>query len=75
MIPATGNGDLAAHARALADRPQCGAMDRKAALCVAVCLQTTKTLGAARKALAEIRIGPVRKAATELFDHITTEET
>ncbi|MCW2920003.1 MAG: hypothetical protein JWN52_8071 [Actinomycetia bacterium] len=69
------NRDLAARCRALADEQVSDPLARKAALCVGVCFQETKTLTAARRMLTEIRVGPVRKAAVELFDHLTREDT
>ncbi|MGI8333444.1 hypothetical protein ACRYCC_26125 [Actinomadura scrupuli] len=66
------NAELAAHARQLADEHPGDSLPRKAALCVAVCLQSTTTTDAARRILPQIRIRTVRDAATELFDRLTT---
>jgi hypothetical protein len=65
------NLDLAARCRALADERRSDPLARRAALCVAVCFQTTSTTRAARQSLAGVRPDDVRVAAIQLFDRIT----
>ena len=49
----TGNHDLADRAAALARESPRGSAERRAALCAAVVLDTTRSVAAARAALAE----------------------
>ncbi|MCW2898725.1 MAG: hypothetical protein JWO67_990 [Streptosporangiaceae bacterium] len=69
------NADLAARTWVLAEQRVSDPPARKAALSVGVCLRTTNTLTAARRALTELRLDEaVRAAALELLDELTTEE-
>lgn len=68
------NRQLAAHARTLADQHAPGTLPRKAALCVAICLQEANTITGARRLLTHIRPDPVKTAATDLFDHLTKDQ-
>jgi hypothetical protein len=62
-----GNRLLAARARDLARRAPRGSRECKAAGCLAVLLDDTRTVAAARKLLAEIGQDDVRKRAGQLL--------
>lgn len=71
--PAVGMPALAARARELADAAPVGSLSRKSWACVAVALRTTRSLRAARQALAEVGPEDVRAAALERLDELTKE--
>lgn len=75
MTTAVSNSDLAAQARELADRAPRGSIDRPAALCSAVCLATTRTTAAARKALADIGPADIRTRAGQLLGELLSDTT
>lgn len=70
MTTTTPNQALAAAARELAASAPRGSIDRPAALCSAVCLETTRTAEAARKALADIGPANIRARAAEILDQL-----
>lgn len=73
----TSNGsvvELAARARTTADAAPRGSAERKAAGCVAVALSTTRTLAAARRALASVRPEAVRDDALAYLDRLIEQE-
>jgi hypothetical protein len=71
----TGNRELAARARGLADQAPAGSLERKAALSAAILLDETRTVAAARKLLGEIVNDVMRQAAGELLGQPTTQPT
>lgn len=69
----TGNRQLAARARAIADQ---AASHRRAALAVSVALDETRTVAAARKVLAglgDIGRPDLAAAASQILDQLATE--
>jgi hypothetical protein len=70
MTVITGNRQLAARARDLAGRAPSGSLDRRAALCVAVLLGTTKTAAGARQALSKIDQADIRTRAETLLGEL-----
>jgi hypothetical protein len=70
----TGNRLLAARARDLADRAPRGSIECRAAGCVAVLLEQTRTVAAARKLLGEIGQADVRDRAGQLLAELAAPE-
>lgn len=70
----TPNADLVDRARAVAARAPRGSMERRAWGCAAVVLSTTRTIGAARNALAEVLDPDVRAAALDVLGQLAREE-
>jgi hypothetical protein len=66
----TGNRQLAGRARDMADR---SGLRRRAWLCVSVALAETRTVTAARAALADIPVTEVRDLAAQLLEQLATE--
>jgi hypothetical protein len=78
MTVITGNRQLAARARDLADRAARGSLERRAAGVLAVALGTTRSAAAARKVLGDVDQAGIRDRAgeilAELLDDLTREE-
>jgi hypothetical protein len=70
----TGNRVLAARARDLADRAPRGSVECKAAGCLAVLLDQTRSATAARKLLGEIGQADVRVRAGQLLAELAAPE-
>jgi hypothetical protein len=70
----TGNRLLAARARDLADRAPQGSLECKAAGCVAVLLDDTRTVAAARRLLGEIGQDDTRERARQLLAELAAPE-
>lgn len=70
----TGNETAQAWAQDIADKARTGSLERAAAGCLVVVLNSTKTLTAARRMLPEIPLDDVREAAAELLDQLTQGE-
>jgi hypothetical protein len=75
MAVITGNRQLAARARDIADRAGNGTLGRQAGLCLAVCLGTTSGTAAAMRALHEIEQPEIRERAAQLLGELTRETT
>jgi hypothetical protein len=70
----TGNRQLAARARDLADHAAPGSTERRAAGCAAVALGTTSTTDAARRTLGHLWQADIRTAALAILDQLTNTE-
>jgi hypothetical protein len=70
----TGNRQLAARARDLAARAPRGSLECKAAGCLAILLDQTRTVAAARKLLGEISQDDVRDRAGQLLAELAAPE-
>jgi hypothetical protein len=69
----TGNRQLAAQARDIANAAAPGTLQRRAAGVTAVCLATTRNLTAARQVLDAAGLdSDVHQAAAQLLDELTT---
>lgn len=68
-----GNEDAQRWARDIADKARTGSLERAAAGCLVVVLNSTRTLAAARKLLPEIPLEDVRQAAEELLERLASE--
>ena len=66
------NRDLAERARQLADEHPAGSLARRGAACAAVCLHTTDTVNAARRALDLIRQHDVRAEAARAWEPLAS---
>ena len=69
------NRQLAARARDLAARASAGSLERKAAGCLAVLLDQTRSATAARKLLGEIGQDNVRDRAGQLLGELLAQGT
>jgi hypothetical protein len=68
------NAELADRDRLLGTRAPRRSPERTTALSLAVCLDTTTSPSAARKALADIDDHDIRQAATDLLDQLAEQE-